>query len=479
MKCAILLLGALAVSPVVLAGDPAAAQGTPAANGALVRQLNDSFADVFEKVAPSVVVIEATRSPDRPIPGMPRGFDFFLRRPDGSSVPAEPNVGSGFLFRADGYILTNNHVVDLADKIVVRLKDGRRFDAAVAGVDDRTDLAVLKIAADNLRVADLGDSDAVRVGQFAFAIGTPLELPYTFTVGVISAKDRSLGGAYGELLQTDASINPGNSGGPLANIDGQIIGINTLISGMNRGLGFAIPINVAKNVANQLIAEGRVRRPWLGIAIAGIEEAPQFQQLFPGLARGVVVERIEPNTPAESSDLRAGDVILKVDGVEVGLAAELQKQILAKSIGQAVSLDIWRQGRKVQIEVSTGERPDFQRASIRPQRNPTGPKAGASGTPEISAGSPGLLFRDCTPEAAQELGLTRAPTAGALVTTVAESTPAAVAGIEVGDVITDAGGVPITKASDLERQLSLSDNKDGILLLIDRRGTRTFAILKP
>lgn len=449
----------------------------PATPGALsARSLNDSFAGVFEKVAPSVVVIESeTATSSGPVSGLPRGLEFFLRRPDGTPVPSEPNVGTGFLLRPDGYILTNFHVVEGADSVTVRLRDGRRFEAELVGTDSRTDLAVLKIDAKDLPAAEIGDSDAVRVGQFAFAIGTPMELPYTFTVGVVSAKDRSLGGSYGELIQTDASINPGNSGGPLADIDGRIIGVNTLISGMNRGIGFAIPINLATNIASQLIAEGRVRRPWLGISIAGIQESVQLQRLFPGVERGVVVQGIQPDAPALSSDLRPGDVILRVDGVEVAMASDLQKQILAKQIGQTVELDVWRQGRNVTLGVRTGEQPSFEQVSIRSRREK--PEA----TPRAKAGSVeayGLVFSDVTPEALKKLRLEPRDGTGALVTEVVPASPASVAGIEPGDIVTEAGGSPVRTAKDLTLQLSSGENASGLLLLLERRGTRTFAILK-
>ncbi len=459
------------------AGAPPPGPAPALAASPLARQLNDSFAGVFEKVAPAVVVIESTRSSEVPVAGLPKGLEFFLRRPDGREI--DPNIGSGFIIRSDGYILTNHHVVEDATEITVKLHDGRRFPATVVGNDPRTDLAVLKLEATGLPVADLGDSDKVRVGQFAFAIGTPLELPYTFTVGVLSAKDRSLGGVYGELLQTDASINPGNSGGPLCDIDGQVVGVNTLISGMNRGLGFAIPINVAKNVAQQLIAEGRVRRPWLGISIAGVEENVQLRRLFPSVNRGVVVQGIEPNAPAQSSDLRPGDVILRVDGVEVGLAGELQRQILSKQIGQNVELEVWRQGQNVKVGVRTGEQPDFQQASIRPRRESgtvRPPSEGSVPTPS----SPGMSFRDATPEALQEMGLpSRSASGGVLVTAVEESSAAAGAGLEVGDIITDAGGRPVNSSKELEQELKSPSPGSGLLLLIERKGTRTFAILKP
>src|SRR4029077_13845888 len=239
-----------------------------------------------------VVVIEVKRSSDVSLRGLPEGLEFFLREPD--NAPLQTDLGSGFLISSDGYVLTNDHVVSDATKdgISVRLKDGRKFPAKLVGMDDKSDLAVIKIDAQQLPTVELGDSDAAKVGQFAFAIGAPFELPYTFTVGVISAKGRNKltnSRSYEEYIQTDASINPGNSGGPLCDIDGHVIGVNTLIYRMNRGLGFAIPINLARRVSEQLITSGRVSRPWLGIEIVGIEENEGLQRYFPELKKGVVI----------------------------------------------------------------------------------------------------------------------------------------------------------------------------------------------
>lgn len=452
-------------------------QAAPAPSA--LRQLGNSFADVFEKTAPGVVVIESTRSAPVPITGLPQGLEFFLQFPDGSPVREQPNVGSGFLFRPDGHILTNFHVVEGAEKIAVSLKDGRKFEARVVGADERSDLAVLKIEGGQLPALELGDSDAVRVGEFAFAIGTPMDLPYTFTVGVVSAKGRSLqqiGGGY-EFLQTDASINPGNSGGPLCDIDGRVIGINTLISGTNRGLGFCIPINTAKTVADQLVDHGKVSRPWLGISIKGIQETAQLQQLFPGLSKGVLVQGIEPGAPAESSALQAGDVILRVDGRDIAFASDLQHEILAKKIGQSVELDVWRAGQMVKLQVRTGDQAaPLVRASARSQP-PHKPLSNAAPVPQPS--SPGFSFSDASPEALKEFDIRRQSSGGAVVTRIEPGSPAAVAGIERGDIITEAGGHPIAGKKDLEKALESGDPGRSILLLIDRGDRKTFAILKP
>lgn len=462
------------------------AQQQSLAGSGILRQLNDSFAAVFEKAAPSVVIIEASQSTPKPIPGLPQGLEFFLGDANGRPSRTQPNIGSGFLIRQDGFILTNNHVVEGSDEISVKLHDGRRFQATVVGLDERSDLAVIKIEASGLTSADLGDSDAVKVGQFAFAIGTPMELPYTFTVGVVSAKGRNLalGRNYDEFIQTDASINPGNSGGPLCDIDGKVVGINTLISGANRGLGFAIPINLAKNIAEQLMTGGHVRRPWLGIAISGIEEDEDLKPLFPGLTKGVVVRGLEPAAPAQAGGLLPGDVILKVDDVQVSLASDLQRQILGKKIGQKVGLEVWRAGTVQRLAVTTGEQPDtMQRASLRPRRNqlqrPAPPKTSVPAEPGIAPGSSGMSVRDAVPETLREYGIRRQASGGVIVADVAPMSPAAVAGLEPGDIITEAGGRPILGKPDFDRALKALDPERGLLLLFERGGRRGVAILKP
>src|SRR5256885_2305836 len=237
--------------------------------------------------------------------------------------------------RQDGFIYTNFHVVEGADEIAVKLKDGREFKAKVVGTDEKTDIAVIKIEATDLPVAQFADCEAVRVGQFAFAIGAPFKLDYTFTYGVISGKGRSKllatgGYSISDYLQTDASINPGNSGGPLCDIDGKVVGMNTLINGLNRGLGFAIPSNLANEIGQQLIAGHKIVRPWLGIRIESLGDDPSIRDLFKGLEKGVVVRTIEADAPAYKSDLRPFDVIIQVDNSPVSSDTQLQHEILKK-----------------------------------------------------------------------------------------------------------------------------------------------------
>jgi serine protease Do len=439
-----------------------------AMSGTLARQLNDAFASVYEKVAPAVVVIEVKRSSDVSLNGLPEGLEFFLRRPD--DFPNQTNQGSGFIISSDGYILTNDHVVGDAsqDGISVRLKDGRKFPASLIGLDDKSDLAVIKIEAKDLPVVELGDSDAARVGQFAFAIGAPFELPYTFTVGVVSAKGRNNltnSRSYEEYIQTDASINPGNSGGPLCDIDGRVIGVNTLIYRMNRGLGFAIPINLAKEVSSQLVSRGRVSRPWLGIEIVGIEESEALQRYFPDVQKGVVVNGIEPGTPASSSDLRAGDIILKVDSVPVSMSRDVQREILSKKVGQRVQLEVWRNGKVAVVSIPTGEQPEkVTRASNRrpPSELPAKPLPPAS--------NHGLILEDAPPGTSAK---------GVMVREIVPGSAADAAGLSPGDVITEVAGKPVTGKADFDAAIAGSDLTRGIMLMIDREGQRTFAILKP
>src|SRR5438132_6295110 len=329
---------ALAASPEVAATPtipPAAAE--PGKD--VVHALNNAFAKVFENVAPSVVIIEVTKKNDGS-EGL--NFDdlFFQGQPpdDNSQRRVPRNLqpvqseGSGFVVRPDGYIFTNFHVVEGADHVEVKLKDGREFPAKVVGTDEKTDIAVIKIDAKDLPVAQMGDSDAVRVGQFAFAIGAPFKLDYTFTYGVVSGKGRSklfTNGGYSisDYIQTDASINPGNSGGPLCDIDGKGIGMNTLINGLNRGLGFAIPRNLANEIGEQLVAGKKITRPWLGIRLESVGDNPNTRDLLKGIDKGVVVRTIEADAPANKSDLRPFDVITKVDGTPVTTDTQLQREI--------------------------------------------------------------------------------------------------------------------------------------------------------
>jgi Do/DeqQ family serine protease len=446
----------------------------------VVHQLNNAFAKVFEIVAPGVVIIEVSKKNDG---GETSMFDdlFFQGPPDDNNPRGNPrgsqpiqSEGSGFIVRPDGYILTNFHVVEAADKIDVKLKDGREFPAKVVGTDEKTDVAVIKIEAKDLPVVQLGDSDAVRVGQFAFAIGAPFKLDYTFTYGVVSGKGRSklfTSGGYSisDYLQTDASINPGNSGGPLCDIDGKVIGMNTLINGLNRGLGFAIPINLAKEIGAELIAGHKIIRPWLGIRIETLGDDSSIRDLFKGIEKGVVVRTIEADAPAYKSDLRPFDVITQVDGTAVETDSQLQHEILKKKVGQNVELTVWRKGQTMKVPVKTGELPnEIARASNEPIK-PAQPK-------QEDVGKFGLQVQDLTKEVAERLHL--GVEQGVIVTDVSDNSIAGQQDIQRQDIITEVDGKPVNNVASFREALLKADPKRGVLLYLDRKGSKTFAVLK-
>lgn len=454
---------------------PAAAE----AGKDVVHQLNSAFTKVFEIVAPSVVIIEVTKKNDGN--ENPTLDDLFFQNQPDESPRLNPrnrqpiqSEGSGFIIRPDGHIFTNHHVLEGADRIDVKLKDGREFQAKLIGTDERTDVAVIKIDATDLPVAQLANSDAVRVGQFAFAIGAPFRLDYTFTYGVISGKGRSKllqtgGYAISDYLQTDASINPGNSGGPLCDIDGKVVGMNTLINGLNRGLGFAIPINLANEIGQQLIAGQKIIRPWLGIRIETLGDDQSIRELFKGLDKGVVVRTIEADAPAYKSDLRPFDVITHVDSAPVSTDTQLQREILKKKIGQNVDLTVWRKGQTMKIPIIAGELPggEIGRASNVPAPSPQKPE---------DMNKFGLQVQELTKEVAERLKLDVQQ--GVIVTDVADNSMASAQGIEREDVITEVDGKPVTNVASFRDALTKADPRKGILLYLDRKGSKTFAVLK-
>src|ERR1700731_2981844 len=427
----------------ISAAPPEATPTVPAAAAEagkdVVHQLNNAFAKVFEIIAPSVVIIEISKK-NYGNDGSTLDDLFFQAPPDENNPRRNPRrsqpvqtEGSGFIVRPDGYIFTNFHVVEGADKISVKLKDGREFQAKIVGTDEKTDVAVIKIDAKDLPVAQFGDSDAVRVGQFAFAIGAPFKLDYTFTYGVVSGKGRNKliptgGYAISDYLQTDASINPGNSGGPLCDIDGKVIGMNTLINGLNRGLGFAIPSNLAREIGDELIAGHKIVRAWLGIRIETLGDDPSIRDLFKGADKGVVVRTIEADAPAYKSDLPPFDVITNVDGAQVTTDSQLQHEILKKKVGQNIELTVWRKGQTMKVPVKTGELPnEIARASNEPIK-PAPPK-------QEDFGKFGLQLQDLPKEEAERLhlGVER----GVIVPDLSANSIAAQQDIQREDIITE------------------------------------------
>lgn len=367
----------------------------PAGALALLKMIDDGFVQIFEKVAPSVVVVEVQKKADENAIDDTKSVDFF---PEDDKEPkgkprAKPDAGkswrlhqprsegSGFFLRDDGHIVTNLHVVADAEKLSVRLRDGRTFNARVIASDEPTDIAVLKVEAKNITPVELGDSDKLRVGQLVCAIGTPFHQEYSFTCGWVSGKGRtnllsstSSTILFEDYIQTDAFINPGNSGGPLIDVEGKVIGMTTLINRYERDLAFAIPSSVLRQIADQLIATGRVVRPWLGIRIETLSQNPAVRERVPGLAGGVVVDTVEANAPAYKSDLRPADIILEIDGTKIATAHDLQKEVSRKKVGQVLQLTVWRNGVTRKIQVATGELPaEPQSTAFSPASPPASP----------------------------------------------------------------------------------------------------------
>jgi serine protease Do len=466
----------------------------------LARQLNQAFIEVADQVSPAVVVIKVAQKQSRidlddeenPLWEMlPPEFRRQLERQrekqqqqreeksDESPGLKEPPMfngqGSGVVIREEGYILTNRHVVDNAEKIKVRFNDGDEFDAEIRGVDSQSDLAVLKIdpKGKKLRVARLGDSEKTRVGEFAIAIGAPFELDYSVTFGHVSAKGRSRiindPTMDQDFIQTDANINPGNSGGPLVNIDGEVIGINTLIKGLRTGIGFAIPVNLAKEVSAKLISDGKYVRAWLGIGIQALRENSDYRDLVSDITDGVVVTLIQTNGPAAKSDLKPSDVITAVDGRPVASAQQLKNEIRSKKIGDAVTLDVHRGGKNIKVKVKPDAWPDDD--VILAANKETTPK-----TEEDSTTKFGLKVQAVTSELAEQYGLGKVT--GVVVTEVQRGSAAERKGIRAGDVITEVNHKPVPSPKQFREVLKSIDPKKGVIINFTSRGTSKFEILK-
>jgi len=441
----------------------------------LARQLNEAFIQVADKVSPCVVVIEVTEKDSNDESGPLAPWRKFFQGPNRQQHHWRHQMqgeGSGIIITEDGYILTNNHVVENADEITVRLRDGRKFTGHVKGADAESDVAVVKIDAKGLPTAALGDSDKTRVGEFVIAIGAPFELSYSVTVGHVSAKGRAFAddsGAYQDqdFIQTDASINPGNSGGPLVNLYGEVIGLNAMIEGMNRGIGFAVPINLAKRVKDHLIAEGKFTRSWLGIQITTLRDDGEYRDFVQGISDGVVVHGIEPESPAAASTLKLGDVIISVDGKPVATARQLQDEISVKPAGRLVTLAVVREKARIAVPVKVEAMPGTETVAknSRGSQNDSSPESNAFG----------LTVQALSKDLARQYGIDQ--NSGIIVTGVEESSPADDSGIQEGDVITEVNHKSVASVRQFRDALKSGDPKLGELINLVSKGARRLVVL--
>ena len=486
------LLGGAVANSLAQAAEPSEALK-------LAQQLNQAFVEVAESVSKSVVIVRVANKPQadgvfgNPLRNSPF-FDqlpeeyrkFFERqqeeREDRDEQPRRPRSrepvfngqGSGLVYREDGIILTNSHVVENADKVQIVFKGGRKYDGEVLGVDRQSDIAVVKIAATGLNAAKMGDSSKTKVGEFAIAVGSPYELDYSVTVGHVSAKGRRVVADQfmfdQDFIQTDASINPGNSGGPLVNIYGEVIGINTLIRGVNTGIGFAVPVNLAKRVAEMLVEDGKVTRAWLGVSITTLREDADYRDLAVGVEDGVVVRQFVPGGPAESSDLELADVITAVDGNSVKSAEELKRELRLKKAGVSVTLGLMRNGEAREIEVETGAFPEDITTVSRLRRPERKPEA------EAKAKLLGMTVRDITPDLAKRFEVK--DDEGVIVTEIENDSAAAEKTISLGDIVTRINSVPVDSVKSFKAALEGEDLKKGVIVHLNSKGSQRFEVLK-
>jgi serine protease Do len=469
------------------AAMPTAATPTPPAGAAALSSLSEAFASVAEHVKPSVVFIKSgktERQSDRPQMQVPPGFEQFFPRMMPQQPDFQESAGSGFIVTKDGYILTNDHVVDGSDQVTVRLLDRREFKAKVVGTDPGTDLAVLKIDADNLTPAPLGDSDGSRVGEWVLAVGNPLgeNLTFTVTSGIISAKGRSLAlpntsdRSIQDFIQTDAAINPGNSGGPLVSVSGAVIGVNSAIAsqtGFYSGYGFAIPINLARRVMDQIIAHGHVERAALGVTVRNVSPNDASYVGLPDV-RGVVVEDFGSETsPARKAGLEPGDIIVAVDGKPVEYVGQLQQQVAFRRPGESVKVDVARKGgvRKT-ISVTLQALPAARALASGDDSSSANDDAGDDSA--ASVGRLGITVAPVDQDDVRQLRL--APDQrGALVTDVTAGGPSYGELVDPDhggpDIITEVEGKAIHSPADLRN--ALSQQKPGSIVSLRVYNART------
>ncbi len=446
-------------------------------------ELSRAFGEVADRIKPSVVSIHSvkrfggpergTRGPTPLPPDSPwREFfgDEFFERFFGGNFPNAPyvqqGVGSGVVVSNDGYILTNHHVVGGADEVRVTLSDGRNLDAKVVGTDSKTDLAVVKVDASNLSSASLGNSDQLRVGEWVVASGNPFNLAHTITAGIVSATGRANVGIadYEDFIQTDAAVNPGNSGGPLVNLNGEVVGINTAIftrTGGYAGIGFAIPINMAKTVMRALIDKGEVVRGWLGVSIQPLTE--ELAQSFAyDWSQGILVGDVTPGGPADKVGMKAGDIILEMGGQPVSTIHQLRNVVAATAPGTTLRFTVFRDGKRNELDVKVGEQEKEQ---------PT-----PEGRRDRVTSDLGMTIETLTPEMARQLG--EEELRGVVVTSVEPWGVADKAGIRARDIIVSVQGQRISSVPEFRDAMERADLKRGVRLVVRSGGAQRFVFLR-
>jgi serine protease Do len=462
----IVILALLLVSALVLPGDLRAGDDT-------VKMIPANFTLLAERVRPAVVNIRTEKTVEgvgrmfrrfHPGPGEPEDpFRDFFERFFGEEPQRQfkqRSLGSGFVIDESGYVVTNNHVIEAADKIRVKMTDGSEYDAVVVGKDPNTDLALIRLEnAKELPALALGDSDAIKVGEWVIAVGSPFGLEHTVTAGIVSAKGRVIGsGPYDDYLQTDASINPGNSGGPLINMQGEVVGINTAIVAAGQGIGFAIPVNLARSVVKQLKESGEVTRGWLGVAIQDLsEELAEYYGLKD--RKGVLVAQVFEGDPADQAGIRARDIIIEINGEPVASSRELTSRIASIRPGKDTTVTVLRDGKKETFTVRVSKRDEERLA------------AGAQS--EAPADDLGIGVAEVTPEAAERFQLSE--TEGVLVANVDPESKAAEAGLMPGDVIKEINHRPTRSVADYHAALEAAGDEIQLFVRRERTG---FLVIK-
>jgi serine protease Do len=450
------------ITPATKATEPSMAQA-PGVSGS-VPLVPGNFSQIADQIRAGVVNIQVRKKVSNAEFPSSRGNPFGeFFGPFGGNQPERKSqgVGTGCLISQDGHILTNNHVVEGADQIKVKMSDGKEFDGRIIGRDPKTDLALVKIdGASDLKPLKLGDSDALKVGNWVVAVGSPFGLEQTVTAGIVSAKGRVIGsGPYDNFIQTDASINPGNSGGPLINMQTEVVGINTAIIASGQGIGFAIPINMAKEIVPQLQKTGHVTRGLLGVNIQDL--TPELAKSF-GLkdTHGALVAKVVPDGPAGKAGILQGDVVVKFNGQQVMAAKDLSRIVAGTPVGETVAVQVIREGKTVDLQAKVGEMEG---------------EIATAAEKDASHKTLGISVQNLTPQIAGELGLK--DTAGIVVTNVAPGSAAAEAMIRPGDVIKKINLKPVKNVDDFKQKIDKTKAGDTLLLLLEREQNSLFVTI--